>query len=121
MQLPHLASRLYGTPLLVARSKLDIILAVLGDRIGWPDPKSALPIPPPRGLPDPPPGIAVIPVYGTLVRRSLGMEAASGLTSYGEISAMLDAALSDPSVTGILLDELGLHLMRPTGVTVGFI
>ena len=30
MQLPHLASRLYGTPLLVARSKLDIILAVLG-------------------------------------------------------------------------------------------
>ena len=104
MQLPHLASRLYGTPLLVARSKLDIILAVLGDRIGWPDPKSALPIPPPRGLPDAPPGMAVIPVHGTLVRRSLGMEAASGLTSYGEISAMLDAALSDPSVTGILLD-----------------
>ena len=104
MQLPHLASRLYGTPLLVARSKLDIILAVLGDRIGWPDPKSALPIPPSRGLPDAPPGMAVIPVHGTLVRRSLGMEAASGLTSYGEISAMLDAALSDPSVTGILLD-----------------
>ena len=34
MQLPHLASRLYGTPLLVACAKLDIILAVLGDRIG---------------------------------------------------------------------------------------
>jgi signal peptide peptidase SppA len=46
----------------------------------------------------------VIPVHGTLVRRALGMEAASGLTSYGEISAMLDAALADPSVTGILLD-----------------
>ena len=43
MLLPHLASRLYGTPLLVARSKLDIILAVLGDRIGWPEPQSALP------------------------------------------------------------------------------
>ena len=43
MQLPHLASRLYGTPLLVARSKLDIILAVLGDRIGWPDLQSSLP------------------------------------------------------------------------------
>ena len=104
MQLPHLASRLYGTPLLVARSKLDIILAVLGDRIGWPEPKAGLPIPPPRGLPDAPSGIAVIPVHGTLVRRALGMEAASGLTSYGEISAMLDAALADPSVTGILLD-----------------
>lgn len=104
MQLPHLASRLYGTPLLVARSKLDIILAVLGDRIGWPEPQAALPIPPPRAMPDAPAGIAVIPVYGTLVRRSLGLEAASGLTSYGELSAMIDAALSDPSVSGILLD-----------------
>ena len=104
MQLPHLASRLYGTPLLLARSKLDIILAVLGDRIGWPEPQSALPIPPPRGLTDAPAGIAVIPIYGTLVRRSLGLEAASGLTSYGEISAMLDVALADPGVSGILLD-----------------
>ncbi|WP_294248813.1 hypothetical protein [Propionivibrio sp.] len=41
----------------------------------------------------------MIPIYGTLVRSALGMEAASGLTSYGEISAMLDAALSDPRVT----------------------
>lgn len=104
MQLPHLASRLYGTPLLVARSKLDIILAVLGDRIGWPEPQAALPIPPPRVLPNAPAGIAVIPVYGTLVRRSVGLEAASGLTSYGELSGMLDAALSDPQVEGILLD-----------------
>lgn len=104
MQLPHLASRLYGTPLLLARSKLDIILAVLGDRIGWPEPQAAFNLPPPRAMPDAPPGIAVIPVYGTLVRRSLGLEAASGLTSYGEISAMVDAALVDPSVSGILLD-----------------
>jgi signal peptide peptidase SppA len=104
MHLPHLASRLYGTPLLVARSKLDIILAVLGDRIGWPEPQAALPIPPPRVLPNAPAGIAVIPIYGTLVRRSVGLEAASGLTSYAELSAMLDAALSDSQVEGILLD-----------------
>jgi signal peptide peptidase SppA len=104
MQLPHIASRLYGTPLLLARSKLDIILAVLGDRIGWPEPQAAFNLPPPRAMPDAPPGIAVIPVYGTLVRRSLGLEAASGLTSYGELSAMLDAALADPRVSGILLD-----------------
>ena len=104
MQLPLLASRLYGTPLLLARPKLDIILSVLGDRVGWPEPQSALPTPAPRALPDSPAGIAVIPVYGTLVRRSLGLEAASGLTSYGEISAMIDAALADPSVSGILLD-----------------
>lgn len=104
MQLPHLASRLYGTPLLVARSKLDIILTVLGDRIGWPEPQAASALPPPRALPDSLPGIAVVPIYGTLVRRSIGLEAASGLTSYGEINAMLDAAISDPAVMGILLD-----------------
>lgn len=32
MMLPHLAARLYGTPLLIARAKLDVILAVLGAR-----------------------------------------------------------------------------------------
>jgi signal peptide peptidase SppA len=108
MQLPHLASRLYGTPLLVARSKLDILLSVLGSRIDWPEPQVALPsfpgAAPPRAQAETPPGIAVIPIYGTLVRRALALDAASGLTSYGEIGAMLDAALADPAVTGILLD-----------------
>jgi signal peptide peptidase SppA len=51
-----------------------------------------------------PEGIAVISIHGSLVKRLLGMEAASGLTSYGEIAAMLDAALADPQVSGILLD-----------------
>ena len=104
MSLPHLASRLYGTPLLLAQAKLDILLAVLGARIGWPEPHAAVTLPSPRVAPDAPPGIAVIPVYGTLVRRALGLEAASGLTSYGEIGALLDAAVANPEVTGILLD-----------------
>ena len=51
-----------------------------------------------------PEGIAVIPIHGSLVKRSFGTEAASGLTSYGEIAAMLDAALADPQISGILLD-----------------
>jgi signal peptide peptidase SppA len=104
MPFPHLASRLYGTPLLLARAKLDILLAVLGERIGWPEPHAAVALPTPRALPDAPAGLAVIPVYGTLVRRALGLEAASGLTSYSEIGALLDGALADPRVTGILLD-----------------
>lgn len=102
--LPHLASRLYGTPLLIARAKLDVILSVLGNRIGWPQPETALPLPPPRPCAETPPGIALIPVVGTLVRRTLGMEAASGLTSYGEIAALVGEALANPSVEGILLD-----------------
>ncbi|MEF8717506.1 MAG: S49 family peptidase [Candidatus Accumulibacter necessarius] len=104
MPFPHLASRLYGTPLLLARAKLDILLAVLGERIGWPEPHAAVALPTPRALPDAPAGLAVIPVYGTLVRRALGLEAASGLTSYSAIGALLDGALADPRVTGILLD-----------------
>ena len=107
MNLPHLASRLYGTPLLLARSKLDIILAVLGSRVGWPT-AAELALPPSRASPVTPPtaatGIAVIPVHGSLVRRAFAVDAASGLTSYGEIAAMLDAAVADPAVSGILLD-----------------
>ena len=102
--LPHLASRLFGTPLLVHRAKLDVILAVMGERLGLATPSVDLALPVPKPVTASPTGIAVIPVYGTLVKRSLGMEAASGLTSYSEIAAMLDTALADPMVSGILLD-----------------
>ena len=102
--LPHLASRLFGTPLLVHRAKLDVILAVMGERLGLAAPVVDLALPIPKPTTASPTGIAVIPVYGTLVKRSLGMEAASGLTSYSEIAALLDTALADPMVIGILLD-----------------
>jgi signal peptide peptidase SppA len=102
--LPHLASRLFGTPLLVHRAKLDVILAVMGERLGVAPPLADLALPVPKSATTAPTGIAVIPILGTLVKRSLGMEAASGLTSYKEIAAMLDAAVADPMVSGILLD-----------------
>lgn len=102
--LPHLASRLFGTPLLVHRAKLDVILAVLGDRLNIQPPAADMALPGPRNLPTGTPGIAVIPVHGTLVKRTAGLDAASGLTSYTEIAAMLDSALADPQVAGILLD-----------------
>jgi signal peptide peptidase SppA len=107
MLLPHLASRLYGTPLLLARTKLDIILSVLGSRVGW-SIQSELALPPSRASPAgqhmAATGIAVVPVHGSLVRRAMGIDAASGLTSYGDVAAMLDAAVADPTVSGILLD-----------------
>lgn len=105
MLLPHLASRLYGTPLLIARTKLDVILSVLGQRIGWPDPAAGVPaLPVPRLHSASAPGIALVAVHGTLVRRALGVEAASGMISYGEIAATIDAAVADPAIAGILLD-----------------
>ena len=108
--LPHLASRIFGTPLLVHRAKLDVILSALGPRLGIDSPIPAdtpellASVPAPRPNMQGAVGIAVIPIHGTLVKRTLGLEAASGLTSYQDIGVMLDAALADPSVTGILLD-----------------
>ena len=105
MQLAHLASRLYGTPLLIARPKLDIILSVLGPRIGLPEVSAALPPVPARApVQAAQQGIAIIPIHGTLVRRTIGLEAASGLMSYADIAARIDAAIADPQVQGILLD-----------------
>lgn len=110
MRLPHIAARLYGTPILINRAKLDVILSVLGDRIDWQlaEPSANLhkvaAASNYQGTLTSPPGIAVIPVQGTLVKRTLGLEAASGLMSYADIGSMLDAAVCDPAVRGILLD-----------------
>jgi capsid assembly protease len=104
MFLPHLASRLIGTPLLLARAKLDVLLAVLGERVGMPQ------VSVPAFEPIVAPGVrtqasvAVIPVFGTLVRRTNGLEAASGLTSYSNLSERLQAASADPTIRGILLE-----------------
>jgi signal peptide peptidase SppA len=108
--LPHLAARLFGAPLLIHRPKLDVILSVLGSRVGLSD--LSVPIgfaPPDRNAAQSESsagqsGIAVIPIYGTLVRRTQGLEAQSGLTSYAGIAMALDTALADPSVAAILLD-----------------
>ena len=108
--LPHLAARLFGAPLLIHRPKLDVILSVLGSRVGLADLSA------PTGFVQPDrsaaladtgaahSGIAVIPIYGTLVRRTQGLEAQSGLTSYAGITQSLETALADPSVAAILLD-----------------
>jgi capsid assembly protease len=103
--LPHLAARLYGVPLAIHRPKLDVILAVLGPRIGLAD--LAAPsgfTPPARPASTQTTKVAVIPIHGTLVRRTVGLEAESGLTSYAGLAAQLDAALASPDVAAILLD-----------------
>ena len=106
--LSHLASRLFGMPLLIHRPKLDVILSVVGQRMGLAA-VSDMPAMDMAAFQRPalaaaPEGIAVIPIHGSLVKRSLGMESVSGLTSYSEIAASLDAAWADPQVSGILLD-----------------
>ena len=103
--LPHLAARLFGTPLLIHQAKLEVLLSVLGPRLGLP----ALAgqggyVRPDRPPLEHPAGIAVIPIHGTLVRRTLGLEADSGLTSYQSLQQMLELAQDDETIKGILLD-----------------
>ena len=102
--LPHMAARLFGAPLMIHRPKLEVILAVLGPRIGLA--QSAVPANsiPSRSAPTGATGIAVLPIYGTLVRRTVGLEAESGMASYQELATMLDTAVADPNVAAILLD-----------------
>lgn len=103
--LPHLAARLFGVPLAIHRPKLDIILSVLGSRVGLADLAAPVGYTPAARAPGPPSGkIAIIPIHGTLVRRTSGLEAESGLASYTGITAQLDTALASPEVAAILLD-----------------
>jgi signal peptide peptidase SppA len=105
IDLPHIASRVFGTPLMIGRAKLEVILGVLAPRLTGSVPE------PTEAEADPAPltsvtveRIAVISVIGTLVSRSGYLDAASGLQSYGEIGGAIAAAMDDPSVRGIILD-----------------
>lgn len=102
--LPHMAARLFGAPLMIHRPKLEVILAVLGPRIGLTHAAVPANTITPRTAPTGATGIAVLPIYGTLVRRTVGLEAESGMASYQELATMLDTAVADPNVAAILLD-----------------
>ena len=104
--LPHIASRVLDTPLVIGQVKLEAILAVIGPRIGIEAPAPAVMNGDGRrrgvNLVTPE-GIAVIPVFGTLVKRAGAIEAASGLTSYGHLEEQIMDAATDPAVRAILL------------------
>jgi signal peptide peptidase SppA len=105
IDLPRLASRVFGTPLMIGRAKLEVILGVLTPRLTGSAPE-------PTDLEaDPAPitsvtveKVAVISVIGTLVSRSGYLDAASGLQSYGDIGDAIATAMDNPSVRGIILD-----------------
>lgn len=101
--LPYTAGRVFNTPLMISRPKLDTIMNVIAPRMQGEALPFALPADD-REYETPLNGIAVIPVLGTLVRRTIGLEAQSGLTSYASLESQLDAALNDNSIKAILLD-----------------
>ncbi|MER2520954.1 MAG: S49 family peptidase [Bdellovibrionales bacterium] len=106
---PHIAARLFGAPLMLAKPKLDVLLTVLGPRLVGLD-MPVLPGEPPDeddttpSMAITPEGIAIVPVMGTLVTRSGYLDVASGLMSYGALSDTIETAITDPSVHAVLLE-----------------
>jgi signal peptide peptidase SppA len=106
--LPHLATRIFDTPLLIAPQKLEVILAALAPRLGIEVPPVAAAAATERAARKPyevsPEGIAIIPVEGTLVHKTRGLDALSGLRSYVDIQQEIEDAATDPAIKGILLE-----------------
>ena len=125
MKHSYLASLLFGRPLAIERSKLRVILHVLHQRLEIEPPMvtqeelaahtmkpSRTAVAGPSSAPEP--RIAVIDVMDSLVHRTRGLEAESGLSSYESIGNQLVAAARDPLISGILL-----HVDSPGGEVAG--
>ncbi len=106
--LPHLATRIYDPPLLIAPQKLEVILAALAPRLGIEVPPVSAAAATERASRKPyevtPEGIAIIPVEGTLVHKTRGLDALSGLRSYVDVQKEIEDAATDPTIIGILLE-----------------
>lgn len=106
--LPHLATRVFDTPLLIAPQKLEVILGVLAPRLGVDAPELVAAVASQPAVRKPyevtQDGIAVIPIEGTLVHKAYGLDAVSGLCSYVELQREIEDAATDPAIKAILLD-----------------
>lgn len=108
--LTGLATRIFNAPLAIWPAKGDAIMHVLSGHLGV----ASVPVVPMAlldvqkadrdSLAMTADGIAVIDICGTLVRKSSGLNALSGLTSYSDIEADVQQAMMDPRCTAILLN-----------------
>lgn len=105
--LARLAQRVIGQPLMIDPRKAEVIIGVLGPRLGLDVPGVQVDVDAGEesgGEPCTRDGVAIIPIHGTLVQRAAWLDAMSGLTSYQAIRGWFDAALADPAVQAIVLD-----------------
>lgn len=123
MNFPHLATRLFNTPLAITPHKAELIIAALAERLGvtrlvrhdgtmlaFDDYNDFGGVD--RDCDDPiqrkgydiVDGIAVIPIIGTLVHRLGTLRPYSGMTGYDGIQQNFLLALEDPSVKAIVFD-----------------
>lgn len=115
MKYPHVAARLFDTPLLVSPGPLRAFLSALGPRMGFEV----------VGVPAQPRqkayadddgsgggsgyvvenGVARLPILGPLIHRVLTMEdMCEGYTGYTDLTASFRAAMADPRVRAVLLE-----------------
>ncbi|HHN8366737.1 S49 family peptidase [Morganella morganii] len=113
MNLPHLAQKLFNTPLAIHPQKAEVIVSSLTERLGITQIRSTMmedddgyfsrKARKDSGY-DVLEGVAVIPVYGTLVQKLGTLRPYSGMTGYDGIRRVFLTAVNDPEVKGICLD-----------------
>ncbi|MBW5406395.1 S49 family peptidase [Morganella morganii] len=113
MNLPHLAQKLFNTPLAIHPQKAEVIVSSLTERLGITQIRSAMMEDDDEYFSrkarkdsgyDVLEGIAIIPVYSTLVQKLGTLRPYSGMTGYDGIRRVFLTAVNDPEVKGICLD-----------------
>jgi len=113
VNLPHLAQRLFNTPLALHPRKAEVVMAALTDRFGltriqsmsdWDDEDDSFSRQARDTGYDVVEGIAIIPIQGTLVQKLGTLRPYSGMTGYDGIRACFLRALNDSEVKAICLD-----------------
>lgn len=113
MNLPHLAQKLFNTPLAIHPQKAEVIVSSLTERLGITQIRSSMMEDDDEYFSrkarkdsgyDVLEGIAIIPVYGTLVQKLGTLRPYSGMTGYDGIRRVFLTAMNDPEVKGICLD-----------------
>ncbi|WGL97917.1 S49 family peptidase [Arsenophonus sp. aPb] len=113
MNLPHLAQKLFNTPLAIHPKKAEVVITAVMERFGITQIRSAMmdddndyfsrQAQKDEGY-DVLEGIALIAVHGTLVQKLGTLRPYSGMTGYDGIRRVFLTALNDPEVKGICLD-----------------
>lgn len=111
VDLPHLATRIFNRPHLVSPANLDTLLASVAPRIlgggkllvramddDYDEDKTPVEAYRVKNR------IAIVPVIGTLVRRSSWLDALCGFTSYDGLRASVTEAMREPDVLAVMLD-----------------
>lgn len=114
--LKHLAGLILNEPLLCTPAYAETLCAVLGGRIGINSEGLQVNSGEGRsgGLYMASGDTLVIPVIGSMTHRATGIEAMSGMTSYAQLQAQVEDAMSDGSVKQILFD-----MDTPGGMVAG--